>query len=82
MEENKDNRGNGGPWWREAAVLFSEISTWIVGPIVLALIAGKWLDAKYGTKPWIFIALAAVGFAITAYGIVKTVRKYANKQNK
>lgn len=83
MEEdiNKSNNSS-GPWWKAGALVFSEISTWIVVPIVLALIFGKKLDAHYGTEPWMFIGLAALGFLITAYGIVKSVRKYAEKAKK
>ena len=84
MEDTNKNPNNdsqpSGPWWKSGALVFSEISTWIVVPIVLALIIGKRLDAYYGTDPWIFIGLAALGFLITAYGIVKSVKKYAEKE--
>ncbi len=77
MQDNKkDNQGSEGPWWREAAFLFSEISAWIVVPIVAALIVGKTLDQKYDTAPWLFIILAALGFLVTAYGIIHSVKKY------
>ncbi len=72
-------QNNQKPSWAVGVQLFTEISSWIVGPIVVALIAGKWLDAKYGTAPWIFIALAALGFVMTIYGIVKIVKNYINK---
>lgn len=74
-EENNLNK----PSWAVGVQLFSEISGWIVGPIVIALILGKWLDGKFGTEPWIFIALAAFGFLITIYGIVKIVKNYQRK---
>ncbi|HEU0085928.1 MAG TPA: AtpZ/AtpI family protein [Candidatus Paceibacterota bacterium] len=82
MEKNNNNKIPSGPWWKDGAMVFSEISTWIVGPIVLALILGKYLDEKYGTEPWMFLGLAVLGFVITAYGIIKSVRKYADKQKK
>jgi len=82
VELNNDNQKSSGPWWKDGALIFSEISTWIVVPIVLALILGKWLDARYGTEPWIFIGLAVFGFLITAFGIVKSVRKYSQRINK
>ena len=70
---------NQKPNWVVGAQLFTEISGWIVGPIVIALIAGKWLDVKFGTEPWLFLALAALGFLVTIFGIVKVVRNYMRK---
>ncbi len=70
---------NQKPSWAVGVQLFSEISGWIVGPIILALIAGKALDAHFGTRPWIFAGLAAFGFLVTVYGIVKVVKNYMNK---
>jgi len=68
--------------WVPAVQIFSEISTWIAVPIILALIVGKALDTHYGTKPVWLLILAGVGFLVTAYGIVKSVRKYAAKVKK
>ena len=56
--------------------IFSEISTWIFVPIILALIGGKALDKAYGTKPLMLLVLAGVAFLISAYGIVKAVRNF------
>jgi len=76
--ENANNFGD-GPWWKPAMQIFSEVSTWIAVPIILALIAGKALDTHYGTKPLMLLVLAGVAFLVSAYGIVKSVRNYADK---
>lgn len=67
------------PSWAAGVEVFTEISSWIVGPIVLALIAGKALDKHFGTEPWIFIGLALFGFIVTIYGIIKVVKEYQRK---
>ena len=36
----------------------------IAGPVLLGLLGGWWLDGKFGTLPWITLALTTVG-AIT-----------------
>jgi F0F1-type ATP synthase assembly protein I len=72
----------GEPWWKPAVQIFSQISTWIVVPIVLALIMGKKLDAHFNTQPWIFIGLALFGFLISCYGIFKEITKYIEKIKK
>ena len=80
MNENQSNLNNsGGPWWKPGVQIFSEISTWIFVPIILALIAGKALDKHYGTKPTLPLVSAGIAFLISIYGIVKAVRKFSNK---
>ena len=80
IEENKNSNGNTqGPWWSQGVRLFSEVSTWIVAPIVLALIFGKMLDARYGTKPVIFITLAGAAFLFSCFKIVFIVKNYTKK---
>ncbi len=76
MEKNKKNDK---VLWVPALEVFSEISTWIAAPVILAAIGGKALDRRYGTAPWMLIGLAAVAFLISSYGIVKAVKKYAAK---
>lgn len=63
-------------WWSTGVVLFSEVSSWIVGPIVLALILGKILDNHFDTKPVIFLVLTGFSFIISCFGIYKIVKRY------
>ena len=79
MDENKQNLNGNGPWWKPGVQLLSEVSTWIVAPIVLALVFGKILDARYGTKPTIFLVLAGIGFLITCFGIYQVMKNYMKK---
>ena len=37
----------------------------------MAVFLGKWLDEKYGTKPWLFLLCVGVAFIISSIGIVK-----------
>lgn len=80
VEDNKPNlNSGGGPWWKPAMEILSEVSTWIVVPIVLALIVGKALDSRFGTKPIIFLSLAGLGFLITCFGMFRVVKNYIKK---
>ena len=67
------------PWWKPAFEVFSRVSAWVIVPIVGALILGKYLDGYYGTKPWIFLVLSCIGFLISSFGIVYTIRDYLRK---
>lgn len=68
-----------GPWWKPAMQVFSEISTWILVPIVLALILGKYLDKRYDTQPVLLLVSAGLAFIFSGYGIVKTVKEFQKK---
>ena len=74
--KNENSSNNSNIWWKSGVEIFSQVSVWIVAPIVLALVFGKMLDTRYGTKPIIFLILAGIGFLITCFGIVRIVRKY------
>ena len=74
---NQKERGAGKvPSWAPAMQIMSEISTWIVVPIVLALVAGKALDNHFHTKPVIFFCLVGFAFFITCFGMVRVVKNY------
>lgn len=78
MVENNDKK----PFWEPALEIFSKVSGWIAGPIIFALILGKYLDGKFDTKPWIFLGLTGLAFFISTYGIVKVVSEYMKKIEK
>ncbi|MBI2476437.1 MAG: AtpZ/AtpI family protein [Candidatus Taylorbacteria bacterium] len=75
MEQNSGKEA----WWQAAFEIFSQVSSWVVIPIIAALIVGRWLDGRFGTRPWIFLGLTAMAFLISIFGIVKTVRSYILK---
>ena len=77
MVEN--NQNNNGPWWKPGMQIFSEVSTWIAVPIILALVVGKYLDNRYDTKPTLLLLSAGISFLISAYGIVKSVKNFTKK---
>ncbi len=85
MDNNTQQDSQIEAWWKPALEIFSEVSTWIVVPIVVALAIGKTLDKHFGTKPWIFIGLAILAFIFSSMKIVKIVKRYAenlkNKEN-
>jgi F0F1-type ATP synthase assembly protein I len=82
MKEEKKNFNNTGPWWKPAMQILGDVSTWIVVPIVCALVFGKMLDAHYGTKPVIFLIFAGLGFLITCFGMYRAVKDYMKKIQK
>ncbi len=82
MEEKESNLNKKSIWWKPALEVFSEVSAWIAVPVILATVAGKALDQRYGTEPWLLIGLVCLAFLVSSYGIVRAVRRYAAKIRK
>ena len=80
MEENKSKQET--KWYSQGIEVFISVSGWIAGPIILALFLGKWLDKKYQSEPWLFLASIGLAFLISSYGIVKITLAYLKKIEK
>jgi len=78
MESNKKEV----PWWQPALTVGSQVTGWIAGPIILALFAGKWLDKRYDSEPWLFIGSMMAAFIITSIGIARVSIGYIKKIEK
>ena len=63
-------------YWHGALVAFGKMSVWIVGPILLALVVGKWLDSKFHTAPILFVSITGLSFVISMIGLVREGSKY------
>ena len=73
MEKEKDNPQ--APWWQPGLALFIKLSGWIAGPVIAAVFLGKWLDDKYGTKPWLFLLTVGIAFLVSSFGIVRDSKR-------
>jgi len=69
-------------WWFASIRIFSQVSAWVAGPIILALILGKWLDRKFETKPWFFLAATGIAFLVSLRAIWKILVKYIKEIEK
>lgn len=75
LRVKKDGNANNG-WWRDSMFLFFNVSGYVVGPLLAALFIGKWLDEKWGTEPWAFVACTLSAFVLSSIGIVVETRKF------
>jgi ATP synthase protein I len=50
--------------------------------LVLSALAGRWLDAKLGTSPWLLLLLVFVGAAAAFYSIYRRVIGTGSKSEK
>ncbi|MBU0646995.1 AtpZ/AtpI family protein [Patescibacteria group bacterium] len=59
-------------WWLPAMLMFTRLSVWIIGPVIVGLFVGKWLDNKYQSKPWLFLLSIGIAFIISMFGLIKS----------
>jgi len=64
--DDRDNKY----WQAHSLNLFAKLSAWIVFPVILAVIIGKWLDALFGTEPWLLFLSVGISFVISIGGMV------------
>lgn len=65
--------------WSLALKIMARISGWIAFPVVIAVFLGKWLDTRFDTEPWLFLATVALSFVVSMYGLVKNAMKEFKK---
>ncbi len=82
IEEKKNKPGKNGAWWQPAVVVFFKFSGLIVVPVIAGLILGRFLDKKYDTEPWLFVAVTAVSFAVSMTLLVFDALKEFKKLDK
>ncbi len=70
---SKDNEKHA--WWRPSLIIFSKISVWIIGPVIVAVVLGKFFDNKFHTQHLFFIVLMVLSFTLSIYKIVKETSK-------
>ena len=64
-------------WWQPAIMVFFRLSAWIVAPVLLGTLIGKWLDNKLDSAPWGLIGIVGISFIISITGlIIETTKEY------
>jgi F0F1-type ATP synthase assembly protein I len=56
--------------------VFTKISGWIIGPVLVSALVGNYLDKKFNSAPWILGFALAVSFTVSMVAIVKIAKKY------
>ena len=74
-----NNQKNNTPWWRDGVIIFIKVSSYIVGPILLASFIGNFLDNKNNTGNLYFYISIAIAFLSTIYLIWKELKIYKKK---
>ncbi len=75
-------RGSGQAWWQPALVIGSQVTGWILGPLLIALFLGRWLDQKYSSQPKFLLISVGIAFIISNVGIILNTLKAAKDLEK
>lgn len=54
-------------------MMFARMSAWIVAPVLIGTLLGRWLDRKFETEPLLFISTVGLAFLLSMFGLVKNV---------
>lgn len=49
------------------------LGTELVAPILLGVFAGRWLDGRWGTEPWLLVAGSILGLVLGFYSFLRRV---------
>ncbi len=79
---SKNNKEADKEFTKLALSAFAEMSGWVAVPVVIALFAGRAMDAKYDTGYLYFLSLTALAFVISCVGIGIVGMKYLKQVNK
>jgi hypothetical protein len=69
-------------WWKPAILIFSKVSWWILWPIILSLIVGKYLDHRFATAPRYLLICVGASFLISMFQIFSIMKKYLKEMEK
>ncbi len=77
VNDEKQESSNGQ--WVQGLSLFYRVSGWVVAPLILALLAGRWLDQRYQTEPWLLLGLTLFAFFISMWKIIQESSDFIKK---
>ena len=58
---------------RPSPLAYMGLGIELVAPILLGVFVGRWLDGRWGTKPWLLVAGAVLGLVLGFYSFLRSV---------
>ncbi|TGE33944.1 AtpZ/AtpI family protein [Desulfosporosinus sp. Sb-LF] len=62
--------------WQKAVATGSTIATMLAGLVGGGFFSGRYLDAHWGTHPWLTISMMLLGLALGASYLVVTLKEF------
>jgi len=67
------------PWWQEPLSIFSHLSGWVLLPLIVGTILGRWLDRRYNSEPKWFLIVIGIAFVVSMIGLIIQAKKEFKK---
>ncbi|MDA3129967.1 AtpZ/AtpI family protein [Aliibacillus thermotolerans] len=61
--------------------LASSILSYLVGPVLVGVFGGRWLDGKFATEPLFLVIGLLAGLMAGVYGLVRLLKQYLGDDN-
>lgn len=61
--------------WQPVIVFYVKTTSWIIFPLVLGILAGKYVGQSFGNQV-LFFVFVMLGFGITCSGIYREIKEY------
>ena len=58
---------------RPSPLAYMGLGIELVAPILLGVFVGRWLDGRWGTKPWLLVVGAVLGLVLGFYSFLRSV---------
>lgn len=62
-------------WLRPVLTFYAKVTSWVIFPLVVAVLLGRYVSQSFGSQSWFFLAVIG-GFLITCFGIYREVKEY------
>jgi len=80
MEQNSNNSNKNDVWWKPIMFFYVKTTSWIIIPLILAVLVGSYASKSTGSQTLLFI-LVMVGFGISCFGTYREIKKYKKSLN-
>ncbi|MFZ4452989.1 AtpZ/AtpI family protein [Salibacterium aidingense] len=60
----------------QSAALTSAVLSYLVGPLLIGVFGGRWLDDQWGTAPLFMVIGLLAGLGGGVYGLVRLLNRY------
>jgi len=61
--------------WKPVIIFYTKTTSWIIFPLVLGVLLGKYVGSFTGSQALFFLIMLA-GFCVTCFGIYREIRQY------